>query len=156
MAWRPFRAKPLSEPMLNYCQWDPGKKFRDNWFNTWGRDKMAAIFQTTFSNAFVQILTNISLNFVLYGQVDHKSALVQIMLWRRPGDEPSSSTSHDGAMEMLKYGSFRGVRSTVCTVLDGFFPYLAKKKKKRSLAWEDVWREYLLGTLTYIFNVIHP
>ena len=39
------------EPMPNYCQWDPGKKVRDSWFNTWGRGKMATISQTTFSNA---------------------------------------------------------------------------------------------------------
>ena len=45
------------------------KKFSDNWFDTWDRDKMAAIFQTTYSSAFflnqnVQISTNISPNFV--------------------------------------------------------------------------------------------
>ena len=32
MAWPPFGAKPMPEPMRNYCQWDPGKI--DNWFQT--------------------------------------------------------------------------------------------------------------------------
>ena len=61
----------------------------------WGRDKMAAIFQTTFSNAFSWMkiykgLIMISLEFVPEGPINNIPALVQIKAWRRSGDEPLS------------------------------------------------------------------
>ena len=60
----------------------------------WSRDKMAAIFQTTFSNAFfsanVWISIKISLKSVHKGAISNIPALVQIMAWRRPGDKPLS------------------------------------------------------------------
>ena len=34
MAWRPFGVKPLVELILNYCQFDPRKKFKDSCFET--------------------------------------------------------------------------------------------------------------------------
>ena len=62
----------------------------------WGRDKMATIFQTTFSNAFffndkVKILIKISLKFVPKGPINNIPALIQIMAWRWPGDKPLSA-----------------------------------------------------------------
>ena len=55
----------------------------------WGRDKMAAIFQMTFSNAFswmkIYILIKISLTFVPQGPINNIPALVQIMTLRHPG-----------------------------------------------------------------------
>ena len=56
---------------------------------------MAAIFQTTFSNAFswmlnVKISIKISLKFVLKGPINNIPVLVQIMAWRWPGDKPLS------------------------------------------------------------------
>ena len=52
---------------------------------------MAAIFQTTFSNAVfnenIQISINISLKFVSKGPINNIPSLVQIMAWRRPGDK---------------------------------------------------------------------
>ena len=61
----------------------------------WGRDNMATIFQTTFSNAFswmknVWISNEISLKFVPMGLITNILALNQIMAWRRPGDKPLS------------------------------------------------------------------
>ena len=61
----------------------------------WGRDKMAAISQTTFSNAYswkknVWISIKISLEFVLRFPISTIPALVQIMAWRRPGGKPLS------------------------------------------------------------------
>ena len=38
----------------------------------------------------------------------------------------SRSLSHDFAIRLLKYGTSGRVRSTSCTVLDRFFPYLAQ------------------------------
>ena len=54
----------------------------------WGRDKMAVIFQTTFSNNFSWIINawisiKISLKFVPKGPIDNIPALVQIMAWHR-------------------------------------------------------------------------
>ena len=61
----------------------------------WVRDKMADIFQMTFSNAFswnknVWTLTKISLKFVPKGPINNIPSLVQIMAWRRSGDKPLS------------------------------------------------------------------
>ena len=61
----------------------------------WGRDKMAAISQTTLSIAFfvnenVRILIIFSLKFVPRGSINNTPALVQIMAWRRWGDKPLS------------------------------------------------------------------
>ena len=72
----------------------PREKSSDNWFNTWGWDKMAAILDNIFK-AFswyenVQISTNISPKFVPYGPVDYNRAVVQIMAWRQPGNKPLS------------------------------------------------------------------
>ena len=58
------------------------------------RDKVADIFPTTFSNELYInekfcILIRISLKFVPWGPFNNKSALVQIMAWRRAGDKPS-------------------------------------------------------------------
>ena len=59
----------------------------------WDRGKMAAISQTTLSNAFswmkMLISIKISLKFVPKGPINSIPALVQIMAWRRPGDKPS-------------------------------------------------------------------
>ena len=54
-------------------------------------NKMAAILQMTFSNAFswmFSILIQISLKFVPKGPIDNKWALDQVMAWRRIGDKP--------------------------------------------------------------------
>ena len=55
---------------------------------------MVTIFQTTFSNAFlnenVQIPIKILLKFVPRGPINYIPALVQIMAWCRPGDKPLS------------------------------------------------------------------
>ena len=56
----------------------------------WGRDKMANIFQTTFSNAYSWISNTIWLKFVSKGPVDNNTVLVQIMAYRRIGDKPLS------------------------------------------------------------------
>ena len=58
----------------------------------WGWDKMAAISQTTFSNAFswrknVRISFKISLKFVPKGPINNIPALVQIIAWWQPLSE---------------------------------------------------------------------
>ena len=56
----------------------------------WGWDKMAAIFQTTSSNAFSWVKMNEISLFIPIGPINNMPALVQIMAWRRPGDKPLS------------------------------------------------------------------
>ena len=48
------------------------------------------IFKCVFLNENVWISIEISLKFVSKGQINNNPALVQIMAWRRPGDEPLS------------------------------------------------------------------
>ena len=53
----------------------------------WGWDKMVAIFRTTFSNAFSWMkMYKFCFRLSLF-PINNISALVQIMAWRRPGDE---------------------------------------------------------------------
>ena len=60
----------------------------------WGRDKMAAIFQTAFSNTFPWkwkcMNFEISLKFVPKGPINNIPAMVETMAWRRSGDKPLS------------------------------------------------------------------
>ena len=59
----------------------------------WGRDKMDAISQTTFSNAFpwMKIFEfRLKFHWSLFLRVQLTPALVQIMTWRRPGDKSLS------------------------------------------------------------------
>ena len=61
----------------------------------WGWDKIAAIFQTTFSNEFswmkvYKFWLKISLRFVPKGPINNIPALFQIMALHRPGDKPLS------------------------------------------------------------------
>ena len=51
---------------------------------------MDAIFKRIFLNENIWIPIEISLKFVPKGSINNIPALVQIMAWRRPGDEPLS------------------------------------------------------------------
>ena len=46
------------------------------------------IFKCIFMNEKLRILIQISLKFVPKGPIDNKSALVQVMAWRRTSDKP--------------------------------------------------------------------
>ena len=46
------------------------------------------IFKRLFMNKKLCIFIRISLKFVSKGPIDNKSALVQVMAWRRTGDKP--------------------------------------------------------------------
>ena len=69
----------------------------------WGQDKMAATFQTKFSNPFswmkiFELRFRFSLKFVPEGSINNISALVQIMAWRRPGDKLLSEPVMDSLL----------------------------------------------------------
>ena len=56
----------------------------------WDPDKMAAILQTTFSNAFswnCYIVIKVSPTFARNGEINNGTALISIMTWRRTGDK---------------------------------------------------------------------
>ena len=55
-----------------------------------GRHFTDDIFKCIFLNENVSIAIKISLKFVPKGPINNIPALVQIMAWRRPGDEPLS------------------------------------------------------------------
>ena len=64
-------------------------------FRHWGRDKVADIFgddifKCIFLNENVWIFSIIWLQFVLKGQIDNNTALVQMMAWRWIGHKPLS------------------------------------------------------------------
>ena len=66
-------------------------------------DKMAAIFQKTFSNACSGnekfcILIQTSLKFVPKGLFDKKLALVQVMAWCRTGNKPLSEPKRSSSL----------------------------------------------------------
>ena len=50
------------------------------------------IFKCIFMNEKLQILIRISLKFVTKGPIDNKSAVVQVIAWRRTGDKPLHET----------------------------------------------------------------
>ena len=54
----------------------------------WGWNKMPVIFQTAFSNVWTS--RKISLKFVPKVRIHNIPALVQIIVWRRPGGKPLS------------------------------------------------------------------
>ena len=61
----------------------------------WGRDKMDVISHTTFSNAFYWMKMyefRLRFHWSLFPkvQINNIPAMVQIMVWRRPGDKPLS------------------------------------------------------------------
>ena len=61
----------------------------------WGQDQMAAISQTTMSNAFswkkmLGFRLKFHWSFFPKGRINNIPSLVQIMAWRLPGDKPLS------------------------------------------------------------------
>ena len=87
--------RPISISILDPIKIDAVNSYRQLLFTHWGRDKMAAISQTIFSNAFsyenVRISIKISLKFVPKDPINNIPALGQIMPWRRRGDKPLSA-----------------------------------------------------------------
>ena len=70
-------------PMVCAVKWDD--------ITHWGRDKVAAICQTTFSNASYWMEMYIfRFKFFPSGPIDNIPVLAKIMTWRRPGDMPLS------------------------------------------------------------------
>ena len=55
-----------------------------------GRHFADDMFKCIFLNENIWISNKISLKYVPWGLIDSMSALVQIMVWRRPGDKPLS------------------------------------------------------------------
>ena len=76
-----------------------------------------------------------------------KGCVIHNDLW--PWPISSRAFSHDFVIKLLKYGATCSVHSTICTVLYGFFPYLAlmiTSMRRCVMQWPLTW--------TYIFKVI--
>ena len=99
----------------------------------WGRDKMDAISQTTFSSAFswmkmFEISVKISLKFVPKGAINNIPALVQIMAWSRSGDKPLFEPMMVGLLtqiyvtrpQWVKYLSMYG-QDVLCGIFKGTY-----------------------------------
>ena len=81
-------------------------------------------------------------------------------LW--PWHKSSRSFSHDFVVKLLKYGTSCRVRSIACTVLDGFFPYLARMitSMRWCVAYNDLWpwpiaSRLLSCDIAYFMDYIH-
>ena len=93
--WRSFRnieARLSKQNNLTMPTWHSAVIFW-KWITHWGRDKMAAISQTTVSSAFLLTITfemanEFSLKCVPYGPIDNMTALIQKMLRYRVSDKP--------------------------------------------------------------------
>ena len=75
--------------------WANGISLSTQTLTHWDRDKMAAIFQTTFSSGFTWMAMyefRLKCHWSLFScvQLTNIPALVQIMAWRQPGDKPLS------------------------------------------------------------------
>ena len=68
----------------------------------WDRRHLADIFKCIFLNEKILISIKLSLKFIRNGPINNIPALVQIMAWRRPGDnplsEPMAHMSHSASM----------------------------------------------------------
>ena len=108
----------------------------------WGRDKMAANFLMTFSNAFswmkLWVSLKISLKFAPMGPIDNIPALAQIMAWRRPGHKPLSEPM---TISLLTH---------ICVTRPQWVIGCISTETKRSSGWQ-LW--YSLETLKLVFNV---
>ena len=109
----------------------------------WGRYKMAAIFQTTYSNAFSWIkMHEFCLRFywsLFLVPINNIPALVQIMAWCRPGDKPWSEPMMVSLLTHIRVTRPRWVKAwtqsmhslkTKCLVVWSFTSYIS---------WEPIW-----------------
>ena len=94
----PLRTENGMDPLFQEGNYDPCERSMNEMYCTWflnhiPLDKMVAImaddnFKCIFLNEIVRISIKISLKFVPTGPIDCKSALVQVMAWRRTRDKP--------------------------------------------------------------------
>ena len=122
MAWRRPGDKPLSEPvrvslLTHICV------VRPQWV------KSENTVQNTAWNCAFLFQTVSCVHSCVHG-VPQESVLEPLLypllydLW--PWHISSRPFSHDFAIKLLNYDTSFRVRSTVCAVMDGFFPYLAQ------------------------------
>ena len=99
--WYCSRLLEYQTPDPDFLNWSqigndcPSRHHADWALTHWVRDKMAAISQTTHSNALswikiYEFWLKISRQFVPQGPINNIPALVPIVAWRRQGDKPLS------------------------------------------------------------------
>ena len=92
MMWSLFSV-PVYAMISEFIYVRDNKTFVNLILTHWGQDKLAAIFQTTISNAFswtkmLGFRLKFHWSFFPKGRINNIPSLVQIMAWRRPGDKP--------------------------------------------------------------------
>ena len=121
----------------------------------WGRDKMDDILQTTFSSAFPWMkMCYFRLKyhwcFVPRGLINNIPALVQIMVWRRPGDKPLSELMMVSLPTHMWVTRPQWVKVTVKDI-NKIIWYLTTAKPKGQTVWIFLWK-YIVRSP----NLDHP
>ena len=104
----------------------------------WGRDKMDAISQTTYSNAFSWMKIGVFWwkfhwnLFPMQGPINHIPALVQIMAWRLRGDKPLSEPMLVSLLTHIYVTWPQWVNSWI---VERSREILSAISKKRSIRW---------------------
>ena len=96
-------------------------------------DKMVAVSKTTFS-----ILIKISRKFVAKSQINYIPSMVQIMVWRRPGDKPLSEPMMSSLPAHLCITLPQGVNDPSLKewIKIDLLLYFVKK----NVYWKQVWK----------------
>ena len=100
------------------------------------------IFKCIVLNENFWIWNKISLKYVRHGPVDKKSALVQIMAWRRSGDKPLLYPPHNEVV-----GGYTGFTPSVRpSVRPSVCPSVRPASRVRSVA-----PTILIGSISYVY-----
>ena len=97
------------------------------------------MFKRLFLNGNVWIVIKISLNFVCKGSINNIPELVQIMVWRRPGDKPLSEPI---MVSLLMH---------ICVTRP---QWVNSRPEKNDTYFADILTHWPLGDLNVIFKLI--
>ena len=109
------------------------------WIYYFGHEVLALVLRLKYSYLYSHIFAVLILVLMPPKWSTHTSTHTQVSCTR---PKPASrSFSHEFTIKLLKYGTSCPVCSTACTVLDGFFPYLAQMitSMRGCVACNDLW-----------------
>ena len=113
----------------------------------WGRDKMADIFQTIFSNAFswmkmYEFWLRFHRYFIPRGPINNIPAVVQIMACRRPGDKPLYEPVMVKLMTHICVIRPQWVKYRPCITVPADPCYPTVPGNREAKCWEKKWIYY--------------
>ena len=119
---------------------------------TYGTSCCGCSIAPTVLNGFFHI------HICLKWSLSKKGCVMLNDLWPQPIF--SKSLSHDFVIKLLKYGTYFCDRSTACTVLDGFSPYLALMITTMRVSCNDLWpwptsSKLFSSGIAYFMDYIH-